>query len=198
MRFTLAALTLALALAGCSSGSGSDEDPAAAPSTSTTATTSPSSEPTPTTSTTPTAPPTSTPTPTADPTPTGPEANCLFTVAQVSRVLGGRWTRTPQAAQPCAYNSDRGAVAISQVVAGGIESGLRDARAACVEGVKPVTLRRGRLIVCVERNDQVGQVVVGNVVSRGQLWLVLVPAPGDDVPAAQLEAMLALVQTVPA
>jgi hypothetical protein len=75
-----------------------------------------------------------------------------------------------------------------------IKPGLRDARRACVAGVKPIAIARGGF-VCVER-DASGDVVVGNTGARGRLWIVvIVPRPGGTH-KAELAAMIALMNAV--
>jgi hypothetical protein len=192
----LATAALTVLAAGCSSDDATRDDAAPTTRSAGSSTTTP----------TPGSPSTSVDSPTPAPThapvtaapPTGPEANCLLTVPQVSRVLSGEWTRSPRTGEPCAYNSDRGGVLITQLVQDAVEPGLRDARGACLEDLEPITLRRGHLVVCVERHAETGQIVVGNVVSRGLLWLAIIPTSDDQVPDAQLAAMVALMQSVPA
>lgn len=129
---------------------------------------------------------------------TQPSGNCLFTVAEVSTVLGGAWTREPRPDGPCAYRSDRGAVFGTQrvrpVPGQTTEQGLLAARQSCVPGVEPVTLPGDRS-VCVE--DQGGtDYVVGNLVVARRLWVVVIvptsPRPHD----AELRAVTAIVASV--
>lgn len=129
---------------------------------------------------------------------TQPSGNCLFTVAEVSTVLGGTWTREPGPDGPCAYRSDRGAVFGTQrvrpVEGQTTEQGLLAARQSCVPGVEPVTLPGDRS-VCVE--DQGGtDYVVGNLIVARRLWVVVIvptsPRPHD----AELRAVTAIVASV--
>ena len=120
----------------------------------------------------------------------GSTAPCLFTLRQVSRVLGGRWTRTAKVGQPCAYGSDRGAAFATNRVDDDPVSGLRDARAACVKGVRPIATAQGGF-VCVEPHPG-GDAVVGNVATGGRLWLVVIPLSKGADPTPQLGAMVAL------
>lgn len=147
------------------------------------------------------APPSSTSTATPSPTastpaaPTGPAARCLFTAEQVSDVLGGAWTRHPKGAQGCAYSSDRGAVFATNLVEDTIEQGLRDAERACVPGVTPI--RTGKTgFVCIEERPS-GNQVVGNVATRGLLWIAVIPVKTGENPEPQLKAMTVLLETIP-
>ena len=182
--FLAAVLCGTTLLAGCSGG---DDDSAAssAPASSTSSASSATSASSSTSAT-----PTATPSPTGS---AGPAASCLFSQAQVSRVLGGSWQRHPQEGKACSYASDRGGVFATNLVDEEIRPGLREARTACVAGVKPIPVGRG--FVCVEQTGK-GDLVVGNIGARDRLWVVVIaPAPGGDH-RAELAAMVALLGTV--
>lgn len=179
----VAALVIAaLVMTGCSS-----EDPSnVASAASTSATPSPPAS----RSSSPTSPTTASPIRSR-----GAASNCLFSVARVSRVLGGSWQRHPGNRRACAYRSDRGAVFATSTVDQAIKPGLREARRACVAHVKPIAVAGGGF-VCVERHAS-GDLVVGNTGARGRLWiLVIAPTPGGTY-KAELAAMAALIGAVP-
>jgi hypothetical protein len=128
--------------------------------------------------------------------PGGEAANCLFTVAQVSRVLGGTWERDAAAgAKPCLYTSDRGAVFTTTTVNQAVGFGLVEAREECLPGVKPIAMRGGGS-VCVEREAS-EDYVVGNIGSRDRLWLLLIGTSSARPHKPELSAMVALVGAVP-
>lgn len=175
---TIAAVLVATVLvAGCGSGDSKDADPSTSPTESTSSPTASTSSEAPTSS----APPA--------------RVNyCLFTVASVSRVLGGKWERHPAENEPCVYTSDRGGTFTTSIVEDDIKQGLRDARTACVKGIEPISIKGGGF-VCVEETSS-DQFVVGNIAARGRLWLVLIVTSPKGVPEAQLAAMVALLETV--
>lgn len=192
MRWLPVVLLALLPLAGC--GGSTPAQPAGAAAS---VAASSASTPTPTTSTPP-APSTPSPAPSSAPpsaTPSAAASNCLFTVPQISRVLGGRWKRQ-DGDQACAYTSDRGAILATNTVDRPVASGLQEARDACVPGIRPISAAHGGF-VCVERHAPDPDLVVGNTTSGGTLWIaVIVVAPGGK-PTAELKAMLALMNAVP-
>lgn len=121
--------------------------------------------------------------------------NCLFDVPQVSEVLGGAWERHPKTGEPCTYTSDRGAVFVTTRVEDDIAGGLQDARDACVPGIKPIEVS-DHAFVCVE-DRQPSDLVVGNTVSQGAVWVAVIVPPDANVPEAQVTAMTALMSAVP-
>lgn len=178
-----ATLVAALLAAGCSGEARTSGDSAAS---------------TPTTQT-PSAPTPSSPTSSASPTPTRPEgeaSNCLFTDAQVSRVLGGTWERDPFApGDPCEYSSDRRAGFVTYNVDEPIKLGLRVARRLCLAGVKPINVAGGGF-VCVERKGS-DDYVIGTVGARGRLWLLVMVPKSERTHRAELTTMAALARAAP-
>jgi hypothetical protein len=73
--------------------------------------------------------------------------------------------------------------------------GLVEAREECLPGVKPIAMRGGGS-VCVER-EGADDFVVGNIGSRGHLWLLLIGTSSARPHKAELSAMVALVGAVP-
>lgn len=122
-------------------------------------------------------------------------AGCLFTLAQVSSVLGGTWERQPQAAQSCAYLSDRGARFATVNVQAASERGLQAARSSCVAGAEPMTAA-GQGFVCLEQRPS-GDLVMGNTVARGRLWIVVIKPVSGGTYDPEFAAMLALMNAVP-
>lgn len=133
--------------------------------------------------------------PTADDDSPEATAACLFTVDEVSAVLGGTWERKPVEGSPCAYTSDRGGVFVTSTIDQPVEPGLRAARQACLSGLDPIEVGDGGF-VCIEEGDTEDR-VVGNVGSRGELWLAVIVVPKGDLPEEQLRAMVALMGAVP-
>ena len=157
----LGLLTAGVLLAGCGGG---DAGSASGPTSSTTS---------PTTS--------STPEPTAD---------CLLTVPQVSRTLGGTWTREVRASGSCVYSSDRGAQFVATPVDQAAGAALRDARKACVSGIRPISTDGGGFVCAEQRSGRI--FVVGNVVVDRTPWVVVIAPTGGGVPSAELKAMVAV------
>lgn len=163
-----AALTLIVTLAGCSS-TGSHAGAAVAVKTPATRTAMPR--------------------PSAS-SPAASVSGCVFTVAQVSNVLDGAWSRGERGSHGCVYSSDRGAVFATVDIGLSEGQGLREARQACIAGVSPVkTGRTG--FVCVEAHAN-GDVVSGNFIAGGHLWLAVATVPSGTSPTPQLTAMIAL------
>ena len=141
-------------------------------------------------------PPAASPSETTSESPSGSapgEDSCLFTVAETSTVLGGEWEREPAAGDACGYTSDRGATFATKLVDQPIDAGLRSARKACVEGVRPVAVGEG--FVCLERQPQ-QDLVVGNIPSGGELFVVVIVPTSEGIPQAELQAMAALLDSV--
>lgn len=131
----------------------------------------------------------------AEPSPNGKDANCLFTVAEVSEVLGGAWKRRAIVGKACTYRSDRGAYFATNRVDDDIDGGLIDARRACMPGIKPIQISE-QTFVCVE-DRKPDDYVVGNTASDGTLWIAVIVPPHGSVPKAQISAMTALMGAVP-
>ena len=93
------------------------------------------------------------------------------------------------------YTSDRGAVFAVSDVGPASAAGLKEARDACVGGVEPMKAA-GDGFVCLEQLPQ-GDLVVGNTVARGRLWLAVIPAQSEGIPEPELEAMLGLMNAAP-
>jgi hypothetical protein len=183
----------ALLVLGACGGEDAAEGPAAASPSSSAGASEPSSE-----AADPTDPPDPTEATEAPRTGTQPSGNCLFTVAEVSTVLGGTWTREPSPDGPCAYRSDRGAVFGTQrvrpVEGQTTERGLLAARQSCVPGVEPVTLPGDRS-VCVEDHGGTDY-VVGNLIVARRLWVVVIVPASPRPHAAELRAVTAIVGSV--
>lgn len=177
LRLLVPVLVLLLA-SGCTSG---DPAPTAEPSASASDSSSgsPSASPS--------------PDPSASPSSDPATSTCLFTVAQVTQVLGGTWEREEQDGDACGYTSDRGATFVTNLVDQPVGPGLRAARDSCLEGVRPVTVGNG--FVCVERQPR-QDLVVGNIGARGLLWVVVIVPGSDGLPEAELQAMAALLDAV--
>jgi hypothetical protein len=122
-------------------------------------------------------------------------SNCLFTVRQVSQALKGSWERYEDGERPCGYMSDRGARFATYVVDQASKRGLQAARDACAAGVEPMKAA-GEGFVCVEQRKS-GDLVVGNTVARGQLWIAVIAPSSGGTHHAERAAMLALMDAVP-
>lgn len=121
-------------------------------------------------------------------------STCMLELREVSRVLGGTWEREPTSEGNCQYTSDRGAVFGTEPVEGEVESGLAEARKACLKGLPP--LRVGGGFVCVERRPPTRDLVVGNIAIDDQLWVVIITPQSQGVPEAEIRAMAALLDIV--
>lgn len=179
---TTATLMGALLAAGCSGEARTAGDPAA----STPATQSPSG----TTASSPTA--STSPTPSRS---AGGGSNCLFTVAQVSRVIAGAWERDPGGEDPCVYSSDLGGVIGTGTIDDDMEIGLRALRENCVPGVKTIALAGGEF-VCVQRLGS-GDSVVGTLAARGHRWMVVINPESARPHEPEFSAMVSLVRAAP-
>lgn len=179
---TATALVGTLLAAGCSGETRTAEDSSA----STPATqASSSSPPSPTSSTS------STPSGSA-----GGGSNCLYTVAQVSRVIAGSWERDPgDEEKPCLYSSDLGGVIGTDTIDDNMEFGLRPLRQNCVPGVKTITLADGDF-VCVQRLGS-GDSVVGTLAARGHVWMAIINPESARPHQPEFSAMVSLVRAAP-
>jgi hypothetical protein len=178
---TAATLLGALLAAGCSGEARTAEDSSA----STPATQSSSSSP-------------SSPTASTSPIPSrsaGGGSNCLFTVAQVSRVIAGAWERDPGGEEPCVYSSDLGGVVGTGTIDDDMEIGLRAVRENCVPGVKTIALAGGEF-VCVQRLGS-GDSVVGTLAARGHMWMVVINPESARPHEPEFSAMVSLVRAAP-
>jgi hypothetical protein len=124
---------------------------------------------------------------------------CLMTVEDVSSVLGGTWDRSDNGAGNCIYQSDRGAMfAIVPIDAppSDQEPSLADARIHnCATQPRDVP-DTGGAFVCIERPLE-GDVVEGNIIGQGYLWVVVMQGQGSDPSyPAQSDAMAALLSAV--
>lgn len=75
------------------------------------------------------------------------------------------------------------------------KAGLEAARGACVAGAEPMEAA-GEGFVCLEQRPS-GDLVVGNTVAQGRLWVVVLIPRSGGVHEAELAAMLALMNAVP-
>jgi hypothetical protein len=122
-----------------------------------------------------------------------------MSVAEVSAVLGGSWTRSVEGEGTCSYRSNRGAVFVISPIEdppADEEPALAEARTAnCATPPRDVP-GTGGAFVCIERPPS-GDVVEGNIVAQGYFWLVVAEGQGAD-PAypAQSDAIAALLAAV--
>lgn len=122
-----------------------------------------------------------------------------MSVADVSSVLEGTWSRSDAGAGNCTYRSDRGAVfAITPIDAppSDEEPSLADARTHnCATRPRDVP-NTGGAFVCIERPTE-GDVVEGNIIGQGYYWLLVMEGQGSDPGyPAQSDAMATLLSAV--
>jgi hypothetical protein len=122
-----------------------------------------------------------------------------MTVSDVSSALAGAWTRSDKGAGACTYRSNRGATfAITPIETppSDEEASLADARIHnCVATPRDVP-NTGGAFVCIERPSS-GDVVEGNIVGQGHIWVLLMEGQGADPNyPAQSNAMAALLSAV--
>lgn len=91
--------------------------------------------------------------------------------------------------------SDRGAAFGVTNVGAASKAGLQEAREACAAGVEPMEAA-GEGFVCLERRSS-GDLVVGNTVARGRLWVVVIVPRSGGTHEPELAAMLALINAAP-
>lgn len=115
-------------------------------------------------------------------------------MAQVSDVLAGTWERRPNP-RGRTYLSNRGAGFGTTEVGAASKAGLEEARSACVAGAEPMKAA-GEDFVCLERRSS-GDLVVGNTLARGRLWVVVLAPRSGGIHEAELGAMLALMNAMP-
>jgi hypothetical protein len=130
-----------------------------------------------------------------DATPAGPVDPCLLSIKEVSHVLAGSWSVSEHTDVLCLYNSDRGAIfAIRNVMEPDPRGGLASARSSSCD-TEPRAVRTTNSFACVERKDD-GDLVVGNIIAHGNLWVLVILAAGDGAHDAELDAMTALLGQV--
>jgi len=99
----------------------------------------------------------------------------------------------------CSYRSDRGAMFVITPVEGPPdenEAGLADARATSCDTPPRDVPDTGGAFVCIERSTD-GDVVVGNVIGQGHLWVLVMMGQGSDPGfPAQQDAMAALLSVM--
>jgi hypothetical protein len=123
-----------------------------------------------------------------------------MTIADVSSVLNGTWSRTRVKRGACVYRSDRGAVfaiSPSDVPPAEEAAALADARIHNCDGAKPRDVpNTGGAYVCIERPSR-GDLVVGNIIAKGYYWMLVMVGQGSDPTySAQSNAMAELLRAV--
>ncbi|WP_420121271.1 hypothetical protein [Nakamurella sp.] len=130
-----------------------------------------------------------------------PPAECLLTVAQVSDVLGGRWSRDDTlGAGACLYSSDRGAALVIGPVdyaPDELTDALAEVRVTTCD-TDPVDVPGADgAFVCVQFDGDTDY-IQGNLIVDRYFWLfqILGSDPQGDY-SAEIDALVALMSSVP-
>lgn len=126
---------------------------------------------------------------------------CLMTVADVSAVLGGEWSREDSRVPGgCVYASDRGAglfVGPVDYAPDELAAALAEVRVTTCD-TEPIDVPgTDGAFVCVQHGDEYDY-VQGNLIDGEHFWLfqILGEDPGSDY-SAEVDALVALMSTVP-